>query len=49
MLGALGHAQLLAQQPELSKESRERLPRIREHCRNIAEHGDALTHLCTLD
>ena len=46
VMGAIGHAQLLSQHPELSDKARQRIARIREHCKNLTDQADELSRLC---
>ena len=46
LMGAIGHSQLLSQHPELSDKARQRIARIREHCKNLTDQADELSRLC---
>ena len=46
LMGVLGHAELLGDQPELSEKSRLRVARIRQHCDNLNKQAEELTRIC---
>ena len=46
LMGAIGHAQLLSRHPELSDKARQRIARIREHCKNLTDQAEELSRVC---
>jgi hypothetical protein len=49
LMGAIGHAELLELQPELSDAARRKVARIRAHCAAITDQAEQLARICTPD